>query len=79
VQTEGGVATNMPNFQLTVRHGATAKRYFMTQVEAPHLAAALRLAADALPDEVVREADLAELRPAPDPEAERPWLDEPAP
>lgn len=69
----------MPNFQLTVRYGATAKRYFMAQVEAPQLAAALRLAADALPDEVMREADLAELRPAPDPEAERPWLDEPTP
>ena len=69
----------MPNYQVTVRHGTTAKRYFMLQVEAVDIGAALAAAGAGMPAEVRAEADLVEVRPAPDPEAERPWLGGDAP
>lgn len=64
----------MPLYQLTVRHGTASKRYHVVQIEATDVAEALVLAGRSLPDAVRDAADLAEVRPAPDPEAERPFL-----
>lgn len=64
----------MPRFQVTVRHGTRSKRYHVVHIEAVDMAAALVKAGEALPAEVRDSADLAEVRPAPDPEAERPFV-----
>lgn len=69
----------MTIYQVTVRYGHPGKRYFVDQIEAPDLREALDLIARRLGDEVVAEADLLELRPAPDHEAERPFMSEGAP
>lgn len=61
-------------FQVTVRHGRRY-RYHTYPVEADDARDALRAAADAMPDEVAAEADLVELRPAPEPD-ERRYVDE---
>lgn len=53
-------------FQVTVRHGSRYQRYHTYQVDAEDVVAALRAAADALPDEIADDADLVEIRPAPD-------------
>jgi hypothetical protein len=66
----------MPRYQVTVRHGRRTKRYHVVQLEASDMADALRRAGASLPDGVRDEADLAEVRPAPEPEAERPYLGE---
>ena len=58
-------------FQVTVRYGAPYQRYHTYTVEEEDLRAALRTAAEALPDEVAEDADLVEIRPAPDPDARR--------
>jgi hypothetical protein len=60
-------------FRVTVRWGKPGVRYHVAEVEGVNLAEALRQAADLLPDDVAESADLAELRPAPDPE-EREYL-----
>lgn len=44
-------------------------RYHTFEVKAPDVAAALRRAADELPDDVARTGDIVEVRTAPDPEA----------
>lgn len=54
-------------YQVTVRHGERY-RYHTFTVEADDVPAALRAAADGMPDEVASGADLVELRPAPEPE-----------
>ena len=58
-------------FQVTVRHGRRYQRYHTFVVEAHDAREALRLAAAEIPDEIAAEADLVELRPAPDPDARR--------
>lgn len=54
-------------YDVTVRHGRP-HRYHTLGVEAEDVAAALRSLADALPPEVVEDADLVELRVAVDPD-----------
>ena len=63
------------NFQITLRYGKTGKRYHTLQVEAPTAVDALRLALDRIPAEIVDKIDLVELRVAPDPDKERPFLE----
>ncbi|MFW6199611.1 MAG: hypothetical protein ACOC8K_03470 [Gemmatimonadota bacterium] len=50
-------------FQVTIRYGSRHQRYHSYRVEADDLVQALRAAADAAPEHVVEEADLAEVRP----------------
>ena len=64
------------DFQITLRHGKKRQRYLTFQVEASTAVEALRLAPDRIPAEIAAEIDLVELRVAPDPEKERPFLDE---
>ncbi|MBT8397311.1 MAG: hypothetical protein HKO65_13455 [Gemmatimonadetes bacterium] len=54
------------NFQVTIRYGQKNQRYLTLAVEAMDLASALRLAADGIPDRILPEADLVEIRHAPD-------------
>jgi len=56
-------------FQVTVRHGGRYQRYHTLMVEADDAREALGRAASQIPDEVAAEADLVELRVAPDPDA----------
>lgn len=56
-------------FQVTVRYGVRAQRYHTYAVEAGDARSALEAAASRMPDEVVGEADLVEVRVAVDPEA----------
>ena len=53
-------------YQITVRYGKTAQRYHTFTVEAADVPVALRAAADQISAEVAQEADLVELRVAPD-------------
>ncbi len=62
-------------FQITLRHGKQTKRYHTLFIEAENAVEALRLAPDGVPEEIVGEIDLIELRTAPDPEKERPFLE----
>jgi len=62
-------------YQVTVRHGTLRQRYHTYLVEAGDAGDALRLAADGMPTEISKEADLVELRVAVDPE-ERDYLGE---
>ncbi len=62
-------------YQVTVRYGTEWQRYHTFEVDAGDLPEALRLAADAVPEGVVPEADLVELRVAPDPD-DRSYLGE---
>lgn len=55
-------------YQITVRYGDRRVRYHTYVVEAPDARAALREAADGLPEEIVDGADLVELRVAVEPE-----------
>jgi hypothetical protein len=64
----------MPRYQITIRHGSPRKRYHVVQLDAAHMAEALVKAGESLPVEVRDDADLAEVRPAPEPDAERPFL-----
>jgi hypothetical protein len=61
-------------FHLTVRWGHPGTLYHQAVVEAPGLREALERSAALLPDDVAASADLAELRPAPEPD-ERAYLD----
>ena len=54
------------DYQITIRHGRKAQRYLTLTVEATDAAAALRKAADQIPDELVEDVDIVELREAPD-------------
>lgn len=49
-------------YQITVRYGRRYQRYHTLEVEGEDVAQALREAADALPQEILPEADLVELR-----------------
>ena len=62
------------NYQITVRYGTKTQRYMTLTVEAPDAPAALRLAADGIPRDIVSQVDLVELRGAPDFEKERPLV-----
>lgn len=63
------------NYRVTIRYGQDRQRHHTLDVEASDLAHALRIAAERIPSEIVETADLAEVRPAPDPE-ERSYLGE---
>lgn len=54
------------NFQVTIRYGKKVQQYLSLAVDAPHAPAALRQAADQIPQEIVDAVDLVELREAPD-------------
>lgn len=56
-------------FQVTVRHGRRYQRYHTLVVEGVDVRDALRRAASEIPEDIAHEADLVELRTAPDPEA----------
>jgi len=59
------------SFQITVRYGARYQRYHTYVVDADDAREGLRAAADAMPDEIVAEADLVELRVSVDPDERR--------
>lgn len=63
-------------YQITVRYGGRRQRYHTFTVEAADVREALAEAARQMPDEIVAEADLVELRVAVDPDA-RVYLEEP--
>lgn len=52
------------SFKVTVRYGSRHQRYHTFEVDAGSVVQALRAAADAIPEEIVDEADLVEVRPA---------------
>jgi hypothetical protein len=54
------------DYQVTIRYGKKAHRYFSLAVEAPDAVSALRKAADGVPEEIASEIDIVELREAPD-------------
>jgi hypothetical protein len=54
------------DYQITIRHGRKTQRYLTLAVEATDAAAALREAADRIPEELVGDVDIVELREAPD-------------
>jgi hypothetical protein len=56
-------------YQITARHGRRQVRYHTYVVEAVDARAALVEAAGGLPDEIVGDTDLVELRVAVDPDA----------
>jgi len=62
-------------FQITVRYGGRYQRYHTFQVDAPDAKGALEAAARKMPDEVVAEADLVEVRVAVDPD-ERSFIED---
>jgi len=64
------------DFQVTIRYGNKSKRYLTLAVAAQDVASALRIAADEIPEDVVTEADLVELRHAPDFERTLPGSDD---
>ena len=68
VATEGGVPWRMSDYRITVRHGGGPVRYHTYTVTAADVGAALRVAADELPDDVRETGDLVEIRRAPDPD-----------
>lgn len=55
-------------FQVTVRYGSRYQRYHTFEVEGADVRDALAEAARRVPEEVAVEADLVEVRVAPDPE-----------
>lgn len=54
------------NFQVTIRYGRKTQQYLSLAIEASHVPAALRQAADQIPPEIAEAVDLVELREAPD-------------
>ncbi len=54
------------NYQVTIRYGQKSQRYLTLPVESEDLADALRAAADGIPVDILPEADLVEIRVAPD-------------
>ena len=65
ISQEANVDPDM-DYQVTIRYGKKTQRYLTLSVRAPHAAEALRLAADGIPEEIIPEVDLVELRDAPD-------------
>ena len=61
------------HYQITVRYGGRYQRYHTYVVEADDARAALRVAAEEVPDEIVNEVDLVELRAAVDPDKREYW------
>lgn len=57
------------DFQVTIRYGRPRPRYHIDRVEAGDLREALQKAAAGIPEEIAADADLAEVRPASEPEA----------
>lgn len=55
-------------YQITVRYGGARQRYHTFALEAGDAAAALRSAAEEMPEEIAQDADLVELRIAVDPD-----------
>jgi len=53
------------DYQVTIRYGKKTQRYLTLAVTAPDVASALRLAADGIPGDLVREVGLVELQGAP--------------
>ena len=53
-------------YQVTIRYGRKRQRYLSLTVDAENAVSALRGAADQIPEEVVPEVDIVELREAPD-------------
>ena len=62
------------NFRITVRYGGSRQRYHTYSVEADDARSALEKAARDMPDEIVPQADLVELRIAVDP-ADRAFIE----
>jgi len=54
------------NYQVTIRYGKRQQRYLSLAIQASDAAMALRQAADEIPDQVIGEVDIVELREAPD-------------
>jgi hypothetical protein len=54
------------DYQVTIRYGKRVQRYLTMVVTAPDAPSALRLVADGIPEDLVSEVDLVELRDAPD-------------
>jgi hypothetical protein len=54
------------DFDVTLRYGRQSQRYHTLRITAPEAATALRAAADRMPEEIVAEVDLVEVRKAPD-------------
>ncbi len=54
------------DYQATIRYGKKSQRYLSLALSAPDVPSALRLAADGIPEDLVAEVDLVELRVAPD-------------
>ena len=55
-------------YQITVRYGGARQRYHTFVVSGSDATAALRRAADEMPDEIAADVDLVELRVAVDPD-----------
>lgn len=53
-------------YQVTIRYGRKRQRYLSFTVDAEDAVSALRRAADQVPEEVVPDVDIVELREAPD-------------
>ena len=54
------------NYQVTIRYGRKSQRYLTLAIAAPDVPEALRMAADGIPEDLIGEVDLVELREAPD-------------
>ena len=54
------------DYQITIRHGKKTQRYLTLAIEATDAVAALRKTADQIPEELVGDVDIVELREAPD-------------
>ena len=54
------------DYQVTIRYGKKSPRYHSFSVEAGDVPSALRKAADEIPEDIAPQADLVELREAPD-------------
>lgn len=54
------------DYQVTIRYGSKSQRYLTLAVTADDVSEALRTAAEEIPEDLVPEVDLVELRVAPD-------------
>ena len=54
------------DYQITVRYGKKSQRYLTLPVSADDARSAMHQAADQIPEELIPEVDLVELRHAPD-------------
>lgn len=59
---------SLMRFQMTIRYGTQRQRYHTLEVQASDVREALLAGADAVPEEVLPEADLVEIRVAPKPD-----------